>query len=323
MTEVSLKALFNAGAHYGHRVRFWHPSNARYVYGVYSGVNIINLDRTVEAFHHALGFISSQVAQGKTILFVCTKRITHPFLAEAAQRCGMPYVDNRWLGGTLTNFLTVRQSIDRLDAAERMLEDKNLSTVYLKKEITKMRKNYEKLLRTFGGIRYMNKLPDVLFVIDVGYERIAVNEANRLNIPVVGVVDTNHSSKEIDHPIPGNDDSMSAIKLYLNLVTDAILEAKAQAGIQTPMDAIKATAKAKPVLEPAPAAVAQSSAPPAVAQSSAAPPAVAQSSAAPAVASKPAEVKEKVSAASKGDEVASPKSDKTVTPTPATAETPT
>ena len=131
MTQLSLKALFEAGAHYGHRVRFWHPSNARYVYGRHAGIHIINLDRTIEAFNRALSFLKEQVAQDKKILFVCTKRVAQNILAEAAKRCDMPYVDNRWLGGTMTNFYTMRQSIDRLDKVEKMLEDEKLSTVYV------------------------------------------------------------------------------------------------------------------------------------------------------------------------------------------------
>ena len=225
VSQLNLKALFDAGAHYGHRVRFWHPSNERYVYGRHGGIHIINLDRTIEAFDRALGYLKSLAADNKKILFVCTKRVAQGMLGEAARNCRMPYVDSRWLGGTLTNFATVRQSISRLNRVEKMLEDDSLREVYVKKEVLKMSKSHQKLLRSFGGIRSMTDLPDALFVIDVGYERIAVAEAKRLDIPVVGIVDTNHSSEDIAYPIPGNDDSMSAIHIYLDTASQAIASA--------------------------------------------------------------------------------------------------
>ena len=226
MSKVSMRELFEAGAHFGHRTRFWNPKMAPYIYGKRGDIHIINLEKTVPMLNDALNFVSTVVASGGTVMFVGTKRSASEAVGTAAARCGMPYVNFRWLGGMMTNFKTIRQSINRLEAIERMAEDGTFQKL-VKKEVIILGRERDKLARSLTGIRHMRRLPDVLFVIDVGHEHIAIQEAKKLGIPVVGIVDTNNQLEGVDYIIPGNDDSVRAINLYVNAVADTIQEAKA------------------------------------------------------------------------------------------------
>jgi small subunit ribosomal protein S2 len=226
MTQVTMRNMLEAGVHFGHRTRFWNPKMGPYIYGSRDHIHIINLEKTLPLYYDALNYISQMVSNGGKILFVGTKRAAQKIVREQAQRCGMPYVDHRWLGGTLTNYKTVRQSIKRLKQLEKM-RDEGMFDRMIKKEALTLTKQLEKLERGLGGIKDMGSLPDALFVIDVGYEKIAIQEARRLGIPVIGVVDTNSDPSDIDYIIPGNDDSMRAIQLYINGIVDVILDAKA------------------------------------------------------------------------------------------------
>lgn len=226
--NVTMRQMLEAGIHFGHQTRFWNPRMAPYIFGHRNKIHIINLEKTLVKFNEAMDFIKKLAAKKGTILFVGTKRQAREIIAEEAQRCGMPYVDERWLGGMLTNFKTVKQSIKRLKDMEQMVEEGALEKMP-KKEALMMSRELAKLQKSLGGIKEMNALPDALFVIDVGYHKIAVTEANKLGIPVVGVVDTNHSPLGIDYVIPGNDDSSRAIRLYARAAADAVLEGKNQA----------------------------------------------------------------------------------------------
>lgn len=225
MSSVSLRDLFEAGAHFGHRTRFWNPKMAPYIYGKRGDIHIINLEQTVPMLNDALNFIGTVAANGGRIMFVGTKRSANESIEKAATRCGMPYVNFRWLGGMMTNFKTIRQSIRRLEEIEKMGEDGTFDKL-AKKEVIMLGRERDKLARALTGIRNMRQLPDVLFVVDVGHEHIAIKEANKLGIPVVGVVDTNGKTEGVDYIIPGNDDSVRAIRLYVEAVADAIEEAK-------------------------------------------------------------------------------------------------
>lgn len=225
MSNVSMRALFEAGAHFGHRTRFWNPKMAPYIYGKRGDIHIINLEKTVPMLNDALNFIGTVVASGGTVMFVGTKRSAAEVVGEAASACKMPFVNFRWLGGMMTNFKTIRQSINRLEAIERMSEDGTFQKL-AKKEVIMLGRERDKLARALTGIRHMRRLPDVLFVIDVGHEHIAIQEAKKLGIPVVGIVDTNSKTDGVDYIIPGNDDSVRAIRLYVNAVAGAIEEAK-------------------------------------------------------------------------------------------------
>ena len=225
MTSVSMRQMLEAGVHFGHQTRFWNPKMAPFIFGERNKIHIINLEKTAPMFAEAAGFLKNVIADGGKVLFVGTKRSARDAVARDAVRAGMPYVNQRWLGGMLTNFKTIRQSIKRL--AE--LEDLNASGALErrgKKEAQVLRREMEKLLRSLGGIKHMGGLPDALFVVDVGHEEIAILEAKKLGIPVVAIVDTNCSPDGIDYVIPGNDDAMRAIGLYTAAVADAIIEGK-------------------------------------------------------------------------------------------------
>jgi len=233
MANVTMRQMLEAGVHFGHQTRFWNPKMAPYIFGERSKIHIINLERTLPLYTEAMNYLSSLAAKRGTILFVGTKRAAREAVGEEAARCGMPYVNYRWLGGMLTNYKTVRQSIRRLKELETMAQDGSMDRLS-KKEALMLRREMEKLERSLGGIKDMNHLPDALFVIDVGHEKIAVNEASKLGIPVVGVVDTNNSAKGIDYVIPGNDDAIRAIQLYVHGAADAVLDGKST-GVQTPV----------------------------------------------------------------------------------------
>lgn len=225
VSAVSMRNLFEAGVHFGHLARFREPLMSEYIYGTKNKISIINLERTLPLFQTAMEFVNEVASRGGKILFVGTKRAASKIIAEQAQRCGMPYVDHRWLGGMLTNYKTIRQSIRRLNSLSKMCED---GTVQLltKKEGLMIEREMIKLENSLGGIKNMGGLPDALFVVDVGHEKIAIQEANRLRIPVVGVVDTNSKPDGVDFIIPGNDDSMRSISLYASTAADIILKAR-------------------------------------------------------------------------------------------------
>lgn len=222
---VNMRSLFEAGVHFGHQTRSWNPKMAPFIYGSRNRVHIINLEKTLPLFKEALNFVGRIAARGGKILFVGTKEAASETIKAQAERCNMPYVDYRWLGGELTNFKTVRQSVDKLKALEGMQADGS-SAKFLKKEALMRTRQLSKLSRSLGGIKEMKGLPDALFVLDVGYEDICIKEANKLGIPVIGVVDTNNSPEGVDYIIPGNDDALRAIQLYITSVADAILDAK-------------------------------------------------------------------------------------------------
>lgn len=227
MIEISLsmREMLEAGIHYGHLTRFRDPSMIPYIFGIQNRIHIINLEKTKDQFEAALKFIQKVASRNGKVLFVGTKRSAQPIIAEYAQKCGMPYVDHRWLGGMLTNYKTIKQSIRRLREIETMRDDGTMNLLSKKEGLT-LSRELSKLERSLGGIKDMGGLPDCLFVVDVGHEQIAVREANRLSIPVVGIVDTNHNPKGVDYPIPGNDDAMRAIEYYVKTVADVILNAK-------------------------------------------------------------------------------------------------
>jgi len=228
MTDVSMRQMLEAGVHFGHQTRFWSPKMAPYIFGARNKIHIINLERTLPMFRDALNFLGSVAADRGKILFVGTKRQAGKVVREQAQRCNCPYVDHRWLGGMLTNFKTVKNSIARLVELDEMVSS-GATMGLTKKETLMLERERAKLDRSLSGIRDMKGLPDALFVIDVDHERIAVSEARKLGIPVVGVCDTNSSPERIDYLIPGNDDAIRAIRLYLQEAADAVLEARAAA----------------------------------------------------------------------------------------------
>ena len=224
-TNVSMRDMLRAGVHFGHRTRFWNPKMAEFIFGARNKIHIIDLEKTIVLFKEAMSFVQEVASNHGKILFVGTKRAAQEIVRREAERCGMPYIDHRWLGGMLTNYKTVRQSIKKLKELEERKASGQFETL-IKKEALSLERQLEKLQRSLGGIKDMSGLPDLIFVIDVGYEHIAVTEANKLKIPVVGVVDTNHSPDGIDYIIPGNDDSMRAIELYAQSAADAILAGK-------------------------------------------------------------------------------------------------
>ncbi|VCU72298.1 30S ribosomal protein S2 [Pigmentiphaga humi] len=234
--SVSMREMLEAGVHFGHQTRFWNPKMAPYIFGHRNKIHIINLEKTLALYQDALKFVRQLSARGGTILFVSTKRAAREIIAEEAQRCGMPYVDSRWLGGMLTNFKTVKTSIKRLKDMEAM-QAEGATERMSKKEALMFQREMDKLNKSIGGIKDMNGLPDAIFIIDVGYHKITVTEAKTLNIPVVAVVDTNHSPDGVAHVIPGNDDSSKAIVLYARGVADAVLEGRDQA-LQGVVDAV-------------------------------------------------------------------------------------
>lgn len=225
MSNITMRQMLEAGVHFGHQTRYWNPKMAPYIFGVRSNIHIINLEKTLPLFNEAMKYLEKITANRGKILFVGTKRTTRKVVEEEALRCNMPYVNHRWLGGMLTNFKTIKQSIARMKELEAMRDDGRLHR-FNKKEALGMMRELEKLVNSLGGIRDMERLPDVLYVLDVGYEKNAIAEARRLGIPVVGVVDTNNNPTGIDYIIPGNDDSIRSIQLYVQGAADAILEGK-------------------------------------------------------------------------------------------------
>ncbi|HEX7341859.1 MAG TPA: 30S ribosomal protein S2 [Rhodanobacteraceae bacterium] len=228
MPQVTMRQMLEAGVHFGHQTRYWNPKMAPYIFGARGKIHIINLEKTVPLFTDAMNFLSGLGQKRKTVLFVGTKRAARETLSEEAKRCGMPFVSARWLGGMLTNFRTVKQSVSRLKELESAETDGTFDKL-VKHEVLALRREREKLERSLGGIQDMNKLPDALFVIDIGHESIAIQEARKLGIPVVAVVDTNYDPSLVDYAIPGNDDAIRAVQLYSRAAADAILEGKAAA----------------------------------------------------------------------------------------------
>ncbi|MCZ2292401.1 MAG: 30S ribosomal protein S2 [Burkholderiales bacterium] len=224
---VSMREMLEAGVHFGHQTRFWNPRMAPYIYGHRNKIHIINLEKTLPLFEDAMKFARQLSARRGTILMIGTKRQAREVIAMEAQRCGMPFVDQRWLGGMLTNFKTVKGSLKKLKEMQATKEAGIEQMI--KKEALMFERGLAKLEKDIGGIQDMNALPDAMFVIDVGYHKIAVSEAQKLGIPVIGVVDTNHSPQGIDYVIPGNDDSAKAVALYARALADAVLEGKADA----------------------------------------------------------------------------------------------
>jgi len=221
MADVTMRQMLEAGVHFGHQTRYWNPKMAPYIFGERGKIHIINLEKTLPLFTDAMNFLGSMAANGGSVLFVGTKRSAQNAIMENAVRCGMPYVNHRWLGGMLTNYKTVRQSIKRLKDLETMSGDGTFDKIS-KKEALMLTREMDKLERSLGGIKDMRGIPDAMFVVDVGYEKIAISEARKLGIPVVGVVDTNNSIDGIDYVIPGNDDAIRAIQLYVESASSAI-----------------------------------------------------------------------------------------------------
>jgi small subunit ribosomal protein S2 len=251
MANVSMRLMLEAGVHFGHQTRFWNPKMADYIFGARNKIHIINLEKTLPLYSDALNAVGKIAANRGSILFVGTKRAARNTVQEEAGRCGMPYVNHRWLGGMLTNYKTIRQSIQRLTDLEEMSTTGGFARL-TKREALGLRREMDKLEKLLGGIKNMKGLPDALFVIDVGHEEIAVNEANKLDIPVFGIVDTNNSPDGIEYVVPGNDDAIKAIRLYSQGIADAIIEGRAAAVIQSddeqePAPKSKASVKKAPV----------------------------------------------------------------------------
>lgn len=228
MSKVTMRQMLEAGVHFGHQTRYWKPKMANYIFGSRSKIHIINLEKTLPMYNDAMNFIGKLASDQGKILFVGTKRAARGVIQEEAERCSMPFVNHRWLGGMLTNFQTVKASIKRLKDLEKMSTDGSFDRM-IKKEALMNTREMEKLDRSLGGIKDMGGIPDAVFVVDVGYESIAIKEANRLKIPVIGVVDTNNIPDGVDYIIPGNDDAIKAIKLYVQGAADAIIEGRASA----------------------------------------------------------------------------------------------
>ncbi len=226
MAVVSMRQMLEAGVHFGHQTRYWHPRMAPYIFGDRNKIHIINLEKTLPLYNDAMNFIGGVAARNGTVLFVGTKRAAQDIIKEEATRCEMPYVDQRWLGGMLTNFKTIKQSVKRLKELEAMAQDGTMAR-FNKRETLDLTRELEKLERSLGGIKNMRGIPDAVFVIDVGHEKNAVSEARKLHLPLIGIVDTNNDPQEIEYPIPGNDDSIRAIQLYVRGVADAVLEGRA------------------------------------------------------------------------------------------------
>ena len=225
MAVVAMKQLLEAGVHFGHQTRRWDPKMAEYIFQARNGIHIIDLQKTSKKLDEAYAFIKEQAEEGKTILFVGTKKQAQECIKNAAEKCGMYYVDQRWLGGMLTNFGTIKKRVQRLKDLEKMAEDGTFD-VLPKKEVILLKKEMEKLERNLGGIKEMDQLPGVIFLVDPKKERIAILEAKKLNIPVVGLVDTNCNPEELDYPIPGNDDAIRAVALIADVMANAVIEGK-------------------------------------------------------------------------------------------------
>jgi small subunit ribosomal protein S2 len=257
MSNVSMRQMLEAGVHFGHQTRFWHPKMRPYIFGERNKIHIINLEQTLPLFNQAMDFLKRLAQNGGTVLFVGTKKQASEIVAEQAARAGAPYVSHRWLGGMLTNWRTVRKSIERLKSLEATLADPMLSAKLVKKERLELDRERIKLEKSLGGIKDMDRPPDAVFVIDVGHEYIAISEANKLNIPVVAIVDSNCKPDGVDYIIPGNDDAIRAIRLYASAAADAVIEGAAnrQEALNTGDDdfvevkdeaKIKVTARRKP-----------------------------------------------------------------------------
>jgi len=223
--SVTMRQMLEAGVHFGHQTRYWNPKMADFIFGQRNKIHIVNLEKTMQMYQDAMKYVRQLASSCGTILFVGTKRQARDIVAEEAQRAGMPFVDHRWLGGMLTNFKTVKASIKRLKDLEQMATDGTFERMS-KREALSQQRELDKLVKSLGGIKDMTGLPDAMFVVDVGYHKIAVTEAKKLGIPIIGVVDTNHSPDGISYVIPGNDDSSRAIRLYARGVADAVLEGK-------------------------------------------------------------------------------------------------
>lgn len=243
MSNVSMRMMLEAGVHFGHQTRFWNPKMSEYIFGARNKIHIINLEKTLPMYLDAANALGKIASQHGTILFVGTKRAARGIVGEEAKRCGMPYINHRWLGGMLTNYQTIRQSIQRLIDLEEMSTDGSFDRL-IKKEALGLTREMQKKEKVLGGIKDMKGLPDAIFVVDVGHENIAVLEANTLGIPVFGIVDSNNSPDGVDYVIPGNDDAIKAIRLYTEGVADAVIEGRAAAVIQRAEP--KADAKAAP-----------------------------------------------------------------------------
>ena len=226
MADVTMRQMLEAGVHFGHQTRYWNPKMAPFIFGERNKIHIINLEKSLPMAREASAFVKATIADGGTVLFVGTKRAAREAVRTHAARCDMPFVSQRWLGGMLTNYKTIRQSVKRLMTLEQMAEEGGFEGL-TKKEVLGLNREQEKLERSLGGIKKMRSLPDVLFVVDVDHEDIAIREARKLGIPVVAVVDTNCSPQGVDYIIPGNDDAMRAIELYTSLIADAVLDGKA------------------------------------------------------------------------------------------------
>jgi small subunit ribosomal protein S2 len=231
MAAVTMREMLAAGVHFGHQARFWNPKMSPFIFGERDKIHIINLEKTLPRFNDAANFVGKVASKKGTVLFVGTKRAARSIVKEEAERCDMPFVNHRWLGGMLTNFNTVKRSIKRLKELETMATDGSFAKLN-KKEALMLTREMEKLDRSLGGIKDMNKLPDVIFVVDVGHEKIAVREAKKLGIPVIGVVDTNNNPDGVDYVIPGNDDAMRAIRLYVSSMADAVKDASPSIDLQ-------------------------------------------------------------------------------------------
>jgi len=230
MAQVSMRELLEAGVHFGHQKRYWNPKMGEFIFGARNDIHIINLEKTVPAFEEALAFVGALAAKKNKVLFVGTKRSASKIIKEEASRCGMPYVDKRWLGGMLTNYKTIRQSIRRLRDLEEQSTDGTFAKLTKHEALTRQRL-LEKLESSLGGIKNMGGLPDVIIIVDVDHERIAVTEAKTLGIPVVAIVDTNSNPDNVDYLIPGNDDAIRSVRLFMSTFADAILEAKGQSNV--------------------------------------------------------------------------------------------
>ena len=229
MSQVNMRDMLKAGVHFGHQTRYWNPKMGKYIFGSRNKIHIINLEQTLPMFNEALAFVEKLASGKNKIMFVGTKRSASKILAEEAARCGSPYVDHRWLGGMLTNYKTIRASVKRLHDLEIQAQDGTFAKL-TKKEALMRSRDLEKLNRSLGGIKQMGGLPDAMFVIDVDHERIAITEANKLGIPVIGIVDTNSSPEGVDYIIPGNDDAIRAIQLYMGAMADAIIRGRSNTG---------------------------------------------------------------------------------------------
>ena len=239
MTNVSMKELLEAGVHFGHQKRYWNPKMSKFIFGVRNNIHIINLEETLPALNAAAEFVNDLVQKNNKVLFVGTKRSAGKVIKEEAERCGMPYVDKRWLGGMLTNYKTIRQSIRRLRDLEMLATDGTFEKL-TKKEALSLQRDLDKLEASLGGIKDMGGLPDAIFVVDVDYENIAITEARKLGIPVIGIVDTNSSPDGIDYVIPGNDDAIRSIKLFVSSLADAAISGKEKRdGVMRPDDFIE------------------------------------------------------------------------------------